>query len=156
MVRLTDLFGNIVTKSGYLLTAAIQSGTGSVSNNTATTDSNGVATFTNLSITGSGAFTLLVDGALLSSVTANVTVVSTASQFAILAMPTTGTDNVAFSTQPQLRLLDALGNNVLQAGVVVTASVFTGNGTLIGTVTATTDANGIATFSNLDIDDLDL
>lgn len=156
IVRLTDLFGNPVTKSGQTATVSIQSGSGSITNGSAVSDNAGLLTFTSLIITGSGAFTLLVDGPLLSPVTTSLSLTAIASQFQILAMPSAGTDNQAFTTQPSLRLLDAVGTPVLQAGVVVTAAVFTGNGTLIGTVTATTDATGTATFATLGINDADL
>jgi len=52
--------------------------------------------------------------------------------------------------QPAVRLLDSGGAPM--AGEVVTASVVSGGGTLQGTATATTDANGIAAFADLGID----
>src|SRR5439155_16464565 len=45
---------------------------------------------------------------------------------------------VAFAQQPVVQLRDASGNPVNQAGVVVTAAIATGSGTLGGTLTATT------------------
>ena len=56
---------------------------------------------------------------------------------------------VPFDRQPVMQLLDLGGNNVNQAGVAVTASIETGGGTLAGTVTVATDANGVATFTDL-------
>ena len=57
---------------------------------------------------------------------------------------------VSFPIQPAVRLNDAHGNPV-GAGVVVTAAISDGGGTLGGTATATTASNGVATFSNLSI-----
>jgi hypothetical protein len=51
--------------------------------------------------------------------------------------------------QPAVVLRDGSGNPV--ANAVVTASIASGGGTLEGTATATTDANGIATFGDLGI-----
>jgi hypothetical protein len=46
-------------------------------------------------------------------------------------------------------LLDSAGNAVAQSGVVVNAVIASGGGTLGGTLTATTNASGVATFSGL-------
>lgn len=53
----------------------------------------------------------------------------------------------ALLTQPAVRLLNSAGNPV--SGVTVTASIHSGTPTLSGTLTAVTNASGIATFSNL-------
>jgi galactose oxidase-like protein/Kelch motif protein len=53
------------------------------------------------------------------------------------------------SRQPKVTVRDAAGTAV--AGVVVTASITTGSGALQGTPTATTGANGVATFGDLGI-----
>ncbi len=50
------------------------------------------------------------------------------------------------------RLRDGSGNNVLIAGVAITMSLTSGNGSLTGTLTETTNASGIATFDSLRID----
>src|SRR5439155_3748776 len=63
--------------------------------------------------------------------------------------PATATAGVVFSTQPVVRVEDAVGNLVsTDNGRVITAARGTGTGTLQGTLTATT-VNGVATFSNL-------
>lgn len=59
---------------------------------------------------------------------------------------------VAFAQQPTLQLRDANNNLVLQADVAVTATIATGAGTLAGDLTVETDANGVATFTDLRID----
>src|SRR5439155_1639743 len=46
---------------------------------------------------------------------------------------------------------DASGNPASQAGVTVTAAIATGGGTLGGTLTATTNGSGVASFTNLAI-----
>src|SRR5207237_6486011 len=58
---------------------------------------------------------------------------------------------VAFAQQPAIEVRDAAGNPVNQAGVVVTAAIATGGGTLGGTLTATTLGTGVASFTNLAI-----
>jgi hypothetical protein len=122
---------------------------------TATTNASGVATFTNLGITGSGAYTLRFVVAGLVAVTGgtiNVSNAVVATRLAITAQPSSAaTTGVAFSQQPSVQLLDASNNPVSQSSVVVTAAITSGSGSLGGTLTATTNSSGIATFANLSI-----
>ncbi len=73
------------------------------------------------------------------------------SQLKFTTLPSaSAASGVALGGQPVLQLLDVFGNEVKTAGVVVTASITSGSGTLTN-ATATTDANGVATFSGLRI-----
>ena len=75
-----------------------------------------------------------------------------ASELSITTQPSmSAASGAAFAQQPTVQLLDVSGNAVSQAGVVVTAAIASGGGTLGGTLTATTDTNGLATFTNLSI-----
>src|SRR2546427_6735881 len=56
-----------------------------------------------------------------------------------------------YATLFRSQLRDGAGNPVNQAGVVVTAAIATGGGTLGGTLTATTLGTGVASFTNLAI-----
>jgi len=85
---------------------------------------------------------------------ANVTVAATgaATQVAITTQPSaTATSGTAFPQQPVVQLTDSNGAAARQSGVAVTAAIATGGGTLGGTTTATTNANGMAAFTNLSI-----
>lgn len=76
-------------------------------------------------------------------------------QFALATPPSAvARSGVAFSQQPALQLQDAQGAPVSQAGWPVTASVASGGGTVLGTATAVTDANGVATFTDLAVEGL--
>ena len=66
--------------------------------------------------------------------------------------PTSAAPRVAFPTAPRVRLVNASGNPVAQAGVAVTAGIASGNGTLLGTLIQATDAEGVAAFPDLAID----
>src|SRR5207237_1364113 len=120
-----------------------------------TTNANGVATFTNLSISGSsGTRTLsFTAGGLTSAISSSVKIgAAAATQLSVTTQPSTSAQNgVPFTQQPVVQLQDASNNAVSQAGVVVTAAIATGGGTLGGTLTATTNASGVATFTNLAI-----
>ena len=155
VVQLRDAAGNAVAQAGVVVTAAIASGGGTLGGSTsATTNASGVATFTNLSITGLvGNRTLSFSAQGLTAAT-SATITLTAGASARLTIttqpPATVQSDVVFAQQASVQVSDAAGNPVAQAGVVVTASVPSG-GTLLGTATATTNASGVATFTNLAI-----
>jgi hypothetical protein len=124
---------------------------------TATTNASGVATFTNLSISGSaGSRTLSFTSDALTGVTSAAINVSagaaTTNKLVMMTdLPPSATSGTVFKWQPQIQIQDAANKAVAQAGVVVTATLASGEGTLGGTPTATTNAAGVATFANLSI-----
>ena len=67
---------------------------------------------------------------------------------AITQQPTTAVAGSAISSVIA-RLKDQFGNNVLQSNVSVTATLGNGAGVLSGSLTHTTDANGVVTFDDL-------
>lgn len=86
-----------------------------------------------------------------------LTFVATATdgQTPILAMKTqpsgTAQSGVALTVQPVVQLKDPSGSDKAQSGVVVTAALASGTGTLAGTLTRATDNTGAAAFSDLAI-----
>jgi hypothetical protein len=102
-----------------------------------------------------GSYTVKITDAKLigSPITFLVTVLpGAATKLGIVVPPPPAViDRVAWSKQPSFQLQDVNGNAVAQSGIVVTASIANGTGTLGGTVTATTDARGLATFTDLSI-----
>lgn len=159
VVRVLDAAGMVdVAFTGQVAASLTSvSGTGTLGGTTTVTAAAGVATFTNLAITGAGTFTLKFQTSSpvlqVSSNQLNVTsVVQIPTQLAIASQPsTTATSGTAFSQQPSVQLRDASNQPVSQSGVAVTASIASGTGTLGGTTTATTNASGVATFSNLSL-----
>jgi hypothetical protein len=150
VVRVTDSGDNTVTSFTGDVEVSIASGTGTLSGNTVAAVA-GVATFTNLVITGTaGNFTLTFTPASLTAVTSSsfALAAGAASKVAITLASVGTTDNVAFSTQPQITIQDASGNTV-SSSAVVTATISAGS--LIGTTTATA-SSGVATFTGLGID----
>jgi len=63
---------------------------------------------------------------------------------------TSATSGTALATQPAVQLKDAIGANLAKRGVMVTASLASGTGTLAN-ATAATDGSGMATFNGLTI-----
>jgi hypothetical protein len=72
-----------------------------------------------------------------------------ATKLVVTSQPVTSVCNGTMASNFTIQLQDRLGLPVLQPGIEITASMETGPGNLLGTLTATTNASGIATFSNL-------
>src|SRR3989442_1513439 len=156
VVQVGDGAGNVVSQAAVTAPAAIATGGGTLGGTlTAATTGTGVASFTNLSISGTvGDRTLSFSATGFTGVTSAVTTVAAGapSQLTLTTQPSPTTPSgVAFAQQPVVQLRDGAGNPVSQAGVVVTAAIATGAGTLGGTPTATTTASGVASFTNLSI-----
>ncbi len=74
---------------------------------------------------------------------------------AIVAEPSADArSGIPFPAQPAVELRDALGGVVNTRGLLVTAGVATGGGTLTGTTSARTDDQGRAVFTDLGIEGL--
>ncbi len=152
VVAIRDAGGNPTTSTASVI-ATIATGSGVLSGTTSVAAVNGVATFTNLVVTGTGPHTLtFTSGALTPATSASFTVPGTTpTQLAMATQPAGAVSGLELATQPAVELRDASNAVVFQSGVVVTAAKTSGAGTLTGTVTALTDANGKATFANLAI-----
>jgi hypothetical protein len=153
-VQLRDVSNNTVSQSGVAVTVGINSGTGTLGGTrTVTTNSSGIASFSGLSITGSGTHVLVFTSPNLTQMTSSaVSVTGSATQLSITTQPSgTATSGSPLSRQPVVQLRDGSGATVATSGVTVTAAIATGGGTLSGTLTATTDASGSASFSGLSI-----
>ncbi len=151
-VLVTDQSNNPV--SGTSVTFAVATGGGSVVGGAATSNASGIAAVTSWTLgssVGSNSLTATSAGLTGSPLTFTATATAApASQLVISTQPSaSGTVGVALATQPVIQLQDQFGNPVSQAGIVVTASIFSGGGSVAGSTTATTSAGGTATFSGL-------
>ena len=156
ILQLRDAAGKAVSQAGVVVTASIGSGGGTLGGTTtASTNASGVAAFTNLAISGVvGARTLSFSAPSLASAASNSIALTAgaASQLAIATPPSPApASGAAFAQQPVIQLSDASANAVAQAGVVVTASIASGGGTLGGATTAITNAGGAAAFTDLSV-----
>jgi adhesin/invasin len=148
-VQLADRYGNVLAGTGGTVTLSATAGTLSA----VTYDGNGrhSATLTSTTV-GSATVTGAIDG---NAIADNATVEFVAGAAARVSITTEPSDTVAsgaaFARQPVVQLRDANGNAVALAGTDVTVAIATGGGTLAGTLTATTDASGVATFTDISI-----
>ncbi len=152
VLQLLDASGNAVQQAGVPTTASIASGSGTIGGTvTVNTDGNGVAAFTSLAITGTGAHTLSFSASGVTATSALITVgTAGATKLTITTQPSSSAQSGSiFAQQPVIQLRDGSGNAVAQAGVVVTAAVVTGGPALGGTTSVSTDAGGAARFTDL-------
>jgi len=139
--------------SGVTVTWRVESGAGSVTPRTSTTDGSGRAStaWTLGARTGEQS----VEASAPRAGTVRFEATSTAGSPSTLGMATQPPGNAevgtTFSRQPVVQVRDAAGNAVAAAGVTVTAAIANGGGSLFGTTSRTTDANGRATFTDLGI-----
>jgi uncharacterized repeat protein (TIGR03803 family) len=152
-VAIEDQYGNVVTSNTSSVTMAVASGPGSLSGTLTVAAVSGVATFSNLSLTTSGSYTLKgTDGALASVTSSGFTVgTSTASKLAFVQQPTNVAAGSAISPAVTVAVEDQFGNVVTGNTSSVTLALASGPGTLGGTITVAA-VNGVATFSNLTLD----
>src|SRR5205814_2249595 len=149
--------GGGLTGAGIAVTFAPGTGGGSVSpTSPVTTGADGVAAVTSWSLgTVAGLNTLTAASGTLagSPVTFSATATAgNATRLAIVTQPSASAQSgVPFLQQPVIQLQDGSGNAVGQANVAVGVKIQSGGGTLGGTTSATTGANGQAVFTNLSI-----
>jgi hypothetical protein len=153
VVRVTDVDGNTNTSFTGNVVASIATGTGTLGGTTTVAAVSGVATFTNLVITGTtGNFTLRFTPTSLTAVDSSSFALEAppaAAKIAITRAAVGTQRRTAFTTQPQVTIQFSNNETVTASSAVVTASISSG-GTLIGTTTATA-SSGVATFSNLGV-----
>ena len=141
-VTVTAALGTSPTPSG-LQNTPVLAGT-----LTATTDSNGVATFENLRIDGpTGAYTLSFSATGFPTVTSNslTLTVGAASALKVSTQPTGGSSGGVVTGSPAVTVVDA-GGNAVTSHPASSVTVSSSTGTVGGTASATT-SSGVATFA---------
>jgi hypothetical protein len=145
VVKLADAAGNPV--AGVLVSLRMSAG---ALNGTLTTTTNaaGQAVFSNLSVNLVGSYTLQasVAGLPTASSTSFTVTPAAAARLAFVVQPQGNSDG-KIQGPVTVRVVDALGNAVAGTAVILGIS----SGALQGTTTVTTNAAGLAVFSNLSV-----
>lgn len=157
-VAATDAGGNIVPGFSGSISLAIGTNpnSGTLSGTTSVSASNGIASFTNLSIDKAGSgYTLNASSSGLSGVTSssfNITA-GVPTHLVFLTQPTTTTSTSSISPAIQIAAEDAGGNivNGFTSAISISIASNPGSGSLSG-MSIISATNGISTFSNLSID----
>ena len=157
-VEVRDLGGNRVTSSGATVSLAIGTNpsSGTLSGTTSHGATNGLATFSGLSINNAGSgYTLIASSTGLTAATSPAFDISvgSATKLGFSVQPTTTTGGAAITPAVQVEIQDIGGNRVSAATNSVTLAIGANpnSGTLAGTKTVAA-VNGVATFSGVSID----
>ncbi len=156
-VSVEDSSGNVVTTANNTITLAIGTNpsTGTLAGTIAVGAVNGVATFSNLSINKVGTgytLTASATGLLTAASTPFNVTAGTASKLVFSVPPSNVAAGASITPAVTVTIEDASGNPVTSATNTVTIAIGTNpaSGTLGGTL-AIAAVNGVATFSNLNI-----
>ena len=152
-VLVEDSSGTVVTTATNPVTLALVGGTG-LGGTLTVTPQNGVATFSNLSVSNAGSYTLSASSPTLASATSTgftITAPSlpTAVKLAFSVQPSNALTQATITPAVQVLVEDSSGTVVTTATNPVTLALVGGTG-LAGTLTVTPQ-NGVATFSNLSV-----
>jgi hypothetical protein len=153
-----DQNGSPLAVANISVDVVLQGGVGATLGGTTTqvTDGTGVATFPGLSITGpGGGYTLEFQSGSLTSIGSSAIRLIAPAGLTVATEPSTSVRNdQPLARQSEIQLVDSSSNPVAISGVTVTAAIASGGGTLLGTLTATTNGSGLATFTDLRIQGL--
>jgi hypothetical protein len=137
--------------AGVAVAWVIGSGGGSVSPTTSNTGSDGRAStmWTLGSAAGPNTLSAVVSGIGIAEFSATA-LAGPPARLSMRTQPSsTATSGVPLAQQPVIQLLDAQGRESRKSGVTVTAAIASGGGTLGGTTSRATDADGRAGFTDL-------
>ena len=161
VVAIKDASGNTVTSgpdSSAAVTISLSSGTSPLNGTLTVNAINGIATFTDLSLSTAGAKALTAT-ATLSSISRNVAsspftiAAGSATQLVFQTQPGGGSAGAAWTQQPVVHVMDSSGNLVTtgpDSTASVTLALSSGTGALAGTAVVTA-VGGIATFTGLSL-----
>jgi hypothetical protein len=153
VVKVEDIFGNLVVDSSAIITISIASGPagGTLSGTTTVTAVNGMASFSNLLLSAAGTYTLTAaSGALTSALSSSVDVLPPPSKVVFTTQPSEVATGATMFPAVVVSIENALGQVAPNDKSSVTLAVLSGpDGGTIGGTTTVAAVNGVATFSNL-------
>ncbi len=152
VIQVQDASSGVVAGATNNVTATLVGGGGTLNGTTTVAAVNGIATFTDLGVTGAGNYTITFSSGALTPVTSIAVGITAApaTQLAIGTQPSGAVSNVALTTQPVIQVRDAGNGTVAGATNAVTATLNGAGGTLTGTTTVNA-VNGVATFTDLKV-----
>ncbi len=158
-VGVEDANGNLVTTAGSTITLALKGGAG-LSGTLSVAAMNGIATFSNLSVSAAGAGYLLSAGSpgltaatsTAFNITAPIAAPPVPTKLAFVQQPTSLVASTVMSPPVQVAIEDASGKILTTATNSVTVALASGTG-LSGALTAAA-VNGIATFNGLTVNNI--
>jgi hypothetical protein len=156
IAQVEDANGNVVATDDSAVTLAIASGpTGVVLGGTTTVGAvNGIATFSDITLSEAGTFSLSVtDGALISATSTSFVVsASNSAQLAFQQQPTEVTAEQTITPAITVLVQDDLGNTITDDSSPVTLTIASGpDGAVLGGTTTVDAIDGVATFNDISV-----
>ena len=154
-LQVADSGGNAVATANVKVVAALATGTGTLSNDTAVSAPTGAVSFSGLTLTatvGLYALRFTTPADTLKPVISNAIHLTPGDpgQLKVTTQPpATVKAGIALGPPPRVQLADAAGNAVAQANLTLTAVVTTGPASVLAGGSATTNDSGAATFTGL-------
>jgi outer membrane protein OmpA-like peptidoglycan-associated protein len=151
-ISVVDANGNIVTSDNSTVVAATVSTGGSLVGTTTATSVSGIATFTDLGLTGTSGtqYTVTFSASGLTSVDQSVMAATgAAARLVVATSPAGATYGNTWTTQPVVQIQDS-GGNLVTADSSTSVTISIAGQTLSGTTTVTA-VNGVATFGGLSL-----
>ncbi len=152
-VNVDDWFGDICQNDESTVTLSVYSGSGSLIGTTSVSATNGVATFSGITLTKTGDYELEATDSSLGAAISGSFIVAPAVAFrlAYSQAPTNTAVATSFSPDIIVDVYDQYGNLVTGSTPVVELSILSGSGHLVGTISVPV-VGGVADFSNVSID----
>ena len=153
-ITLKDQYsGTLIVDSSTVITATISSGGALIGTSTATAIA-GIATFTNLGISGvaGNSYTVTYSAAGVTSVTQSITVsIGQAVKLSVSRNGSGSRTSVPFTTQPQISVVDSGGNVVTTHPSTTVRAVPNLSNCFVGSADTATTVSGVATFASLSL-----
>lgn len=152
VIEIQDDYTNVITSDDFTeITAARNTGTGSLLGTTTLAVTDGVATFSGLNYEVAEDIDINFSADGFTTVTSDTITVNPAAADSLIftVQPSNSSKTSAISPPVEVQIVDNFGNYVAQSGTQVTLSIASGTGTINSGDQATTDGNGTAVFSNL-------
>jgi hypothetical protein len=154
VVDVEDQFGNVVSSTDSI-TISVATGTGTLNGTTTVSAAGGAATFSNLSLSSAGTYSLTATdntNSNLTPATSGTFTVGAATASKLVFATTSGSGIAGNAISPSITVdVENIGNTIVgtdNSTVTLGISTQTSTGTLSGTLTAQA-VNGVATFSNV-------
>jgi hypothetical protein len=145
-VSVEDQFGNVITSNSSTVTIAKASGPGTLSGTLTAAASNGVATFSNLSVNTEGNYTLQATDGSLTSATSNSFAAGTISNLVVVDHAPNSTQFAKGSVGVTVAAENENGDLVTNGNSTMTAHLFTSRGNLVETLSASV-VSGLGHFN---------